>query len=135
MPVSKSMKVLSARMRWDTQNIQVSSNNLARSGLPGQTARKLVPFNFTEVLKSSKSAKSSSVTTTHSRHISTSQSSAPYDVKESKSKKGDTDITKNNINPHEEMMSINESNTQFLQNSNLYRKMVQNYKLFSTVSK
>lgn len=137
MPLSslKSLKALGARLRWDSQNVQVSSNNLARSGIPGEKAKKLEPFNFRQVLTSSRVSKARHLNTTHSGHISNTKSSAPYQEKEERNRKADTTVSKNNIDPHSEMMAINESNTHFQQSSALYKKMVQNYKLFLSVSK
>lgn len=107
----------------------------ARSGIPGQKGKRLEQFDFRQVLRSSNTSKANHLKTTHSGHMTNTKSSAPYVEKEEKNRKADTTVNKNNIDPHSEMMAINESNTHFQQSSGLYKKMVQNYKLFLSVSK
>ena len=137
MPLSslKSLKALGARMRWDTQNIQVSSNNLARSDIPGEKTKKLAKFDFKKIVGTSQKNKASKLSTTSPSHITTSKSSSPYQTKEMRGRKTDVTVNKNNIDPHTEMMAINESNTHFQQTSSLYKKMTQNYKLFLSMGK
>lgn len=126
----KSLKVLAARLRWDTQNTQVASNNLARSGIPGQKAQRLQKFDFKHILKPSHLLKSSKLSTTHSKHLQNTSESEPYSTRAAQDRKADVSISANDIDPHTEMMEINDSATQFQQSATLYRKMIQTYKLF-----
>lgn len=130
----KSVQALSARMRWDTQNVEVSSDNLSRSGIPKQTAKKLEKFDFRKTVSSKLQATAGNMSVTHPGHISTTKSKSPYQVRAEKDRKDDMTVSRNNIDPHTEMMAINESNTHFQQSSAVYKKLLQNYKMFMSVS-
>jgi flagellar basal body rod protein FlgB len=123
---TKAFAALSARMRWDLENIKVSSDNLARADLPDAQQKRLKPFSFNTAL--------SGVSRTHPGHIQGKQDGIEKMVAPS-DKNQDKTISDNNISQQHEMMEINESSTKMHQNTTLHKKLTQFYKTILTVSK
>lgn len=125
---TKAFAALSARLKWDLENVKVSTDNLARAQLPGEKQKRLAPFSFKNILGTT------GVARTNPGHMAGSQDNG-HTVQLAKSSQDDESISKNNISAHEEMMHINDSSTKAHQMTTLHKKLVGMYKTILTVAK
>lgn len=87
---------------------EVHTDNLTRSELPNERAREIEPFK-------AKMAKSpSTLSNTNANHIQPGTSVGGVAYKISKVKPDELDIANNSISPEQQLMALNEANTQAL---------------------
>ncbi|MCA0370750.1 MAG: hypothetical protein LCH26_06575 [Proteobacteria bacterium] len=125
---TKAFAAMSARLKWDQENIKVATDNLARAQLPGEKQKRLSPFSFQHILGKSGLSRTSAThmtgTQDHGRTVQVTTSS-----------QDEESISKNNISPQEEMMHINDSSTRAHQMTTLHKKLIGMYKNILTVAK
>ena len=125
---TKAFAALSARLKWDLENVKVATDNLARAQLPGEQQKRLSPFSFKNILGTA------GVTRTNPAHMSGSHGNG-HTVQLANASQGEESISGNNISAQEEMMHINDSSTRAHQMTTLHKKLVGMYKTILTVAK
>ena len=103
------IKLLFQKMEHTQARLETTSDNVARSGVPGQREKTVEDFK-SALRKGGK--KSRSIKTTQSGHMTGSVKETKFSIKSSK-KQGQPSLTGNSISQEEQLLKLNEATVDF----------------------